>query len=155
MGANWSGIFRRITVPSRCESEKRFSEKSVVTQFLDRFKAGDFVRGPRLPSFPTGAPRRLEMLLTVVSLTKIAKEKENLDKTWHFLLSVVVVVDDVFSVLFTPGNSVSLCLFLPIAQSFSHQWLPLLVIKWRANAAKPMEQENSRSEAIWSENMRC
>lgn len=145
MGANWSGIFRRITVPSRCESEKRFSEKSVVTQFLDQFKAGDFVRGPGLLSFPTGAPRRLEMLLTVVSLTKIIKE--NLNKTWHFLLSVVVV-DDVFSVLFTPGNSVSLCLFLPIAQSFPHQWLPLLVIKWGANAAKPMEQENSRSEAI-------
>lgn len=145
MGANWSGIFRRITVPSRCESEKRFSEKSVVTQFLDQFKAGDFVRGPGLLSFPTGAPRRLEMLLTVVSLTKIVKE--NLNKTWHFLLSVVVV-DDVFSVLFTPGNSVSLCLFLPIAQSFPHQWLPLLVIKWGANAAKPMEQENSRSEAI-------
>lgn len=142
MGANWSGIFRRITVPARCESEKRFSEKSVVTQFLDQFKAGDFVRGPGLLSLPTRAPGRLEMLLIAVSLTIITKENENLDRTWHFLLSVVVVVDDVFCFLFTPGNSMSLCLLLPHAQSVSHQWL----LRWSLNGR--LMQPNSWNKKI-------
>lgn len=48
-----------------------------MTEFLDRLKTGNLVRGPGLLHFPARAPGRLEILPFVASLTITAKEKDN------------------------------------------------------------------------------